>query len=532
MFSKIIAKIEGADVSLGEWIAGFLGIIFIRFFLENFSNPAPSFPAVPDILTMVHYGLFYLAAILSSSLILRLVVPDIKKVSKFMLAIFTVCWLPPIVDLVVAHGSWSSMAYVFASSHALWKDFLTFGGGSILGGVTIGIKVEFILVLCGVFSYVFLKTKNIWKSIGIALLSYVVMFALIALPSFLALPAGTASPQPFLISSFSTSHMAANFIRPTVQVSYGYATEMIFNLGMGSVFYLLDFLLVAGWLAAYRPETARAFLKNIRPGRAIHYFIMIVAGIFFAVAQRKNIFTFNYADLVALAVILVSYLCAWLFAVGVNDRADIAIDRVSNMNRPLVAGSLTESEMRDGNLFFLGWSLLGGFLSGYWGFFTICIFTAAYYIYSAPPLRLKRIPVLATFLIAIACLTAFMSGFYFADSGKLISDFSWQALALILVFFTLFLNVKDIKDIEGDRENGVATIPVVFGEKWGREIVGVLLVTAFLSVPVIVGRWILFGPSLVAAALGYFLVMAKPYQEWKIFVVYFAYLAAFAFALL
>ena len=71
MFSKIIAKIEKTEVSLGAWIAGFLGIVFVRFFLENLSNPTPSFPAAPDILTMVHYGLFYLAVLLSITLVLR-----------------------------------------------------------------------------------------------------------------------------------------------------------------------------------------------------------------------------------------------------------------------------------------------------------------------------------------------------------------------------------------------------------------------------------------------------------------------------
>jgi 4-hydroxybenzoate polyprenyltransferase len=399
-------------------------------------------------------------------------------------------------------------------------------------GITIGIKVEFILILCGVFSYVFLKTKSIGKSLGISILSYAVMFFLIALPSFLALAGGSVLPQSFLISGFSSSHVAANFMRPTVQISYGYALETIFNLGMGSILYLLDFLLVIGWLIAYRWKTALAFLKNVRPGRTIHYFVMVAAGISLAIAEKKNIFAFNYADGIALAVVLTSYLCAWLFAVGVNDRVDVAIDRVSNADRPLAAGSVTESEIRSANLFFLAWSLLGGFLAGYWGFFMICVFTAAYYVYSAPPLRLKRIPLLATFLIAVACLTAFMSGFYFMDSGKLLSDFPWQALFLILVFFTLFLNVKDIKDIEGDRENGIATIPVVFGKRWGREAVGILLVAAFLSVPVTMGKWILFWPSLIAAALGYFLVMAKPYREWKIFVLYFAYLAALAFILL
>ena len=452
-----------------------------------------------------------------------------------MLIIFPVSSIPPIIDLVASRGSGSAMAYIFASGPALWKDFLAFGGSSILGGITLGIRVELLIILCGIFLYVFSKTRNVLKAIGTVLISYVVIFLLIALPSFLAFAANSfssaASPQSFLIANFSASRIAGNFMRPTVQVSYGYAIEMIFNLGMGLFYYLLDFLLVVGWLIAYHPKAALSFLRNIRPKRTIHYFIMITGGIVLA-AIKNGPFILNASDIIALGALAVSYLCAWLFAVGVNDCADIAIDRISNVGRPLVTGSLTETEMRGGNLFFFSWLLLGGFLSGYWGFFTICAFTAAYYIYSAPPLRLKRIPFLSTFLISIACLAASMAGFYFIDSGKLLSDFPWRAILLTLFFFTLFLNVKDIKDIEGDRKNGVPTIPVIFGERWGREAVGFLVVVAFLSVPVILGKWILFWPSLVAAGLSYLLIMAKPYREWAIFVVYFAYIAAFMIALI
>ena len=119
-----------------------------------------------------------------------------------------------------------------------------------------------------------------------------------------------------------------------------------------------------------------------------------------------------------------------------------------------------------------------------------------------------------------------MSGFYFAGSKKLISDFPPRILLLIVVFFTLAGTVKDIKDTEGDRAEGISTIPVLFGEKRGKEITGALVVIALLSVPVILGIKILFWPSLAAAVLGYIFVNTKPYREWPLFVAYFVYVAA------
>jgi len=47
--------------------------------MENLSNPSPSFPAVPDLLTMVHYALFYAGAFLSTVLVLRIFVPISKR---------------------------------------------------------------------------------------------------------------------------------------------------------------------------------------------------------------------------------------------------------------------------------------------------------------------------------------------------------------------------------------------------------------------------------------------------------------------
>jgi 4-hydroxybenzoate polyprenyltransferase len=525
MLSRFIARVEAMDISFGQWVAGFLGIIFIRFFLENLSSPTRSFPSVPDALTLIHYGLFYLTAILLTAIIIRIAVPDIAAISKFLLFIFPITWLPPIVDFITSHGSGSLMAYVFDAGPSLWGRFLTLGGSAALGGITLGIKIELVIIVVGIFFYVFIKTKNIGKAVAIAALSYCAVFFLIALPSFLALGGGGFSPSTALLSLFSSSHAAQNFIRPTVQVSYGYALESVFNLGMAQFYFLFDFVLVCAWMLLYRPRIVRAFLKNIRLGRVIHYMVMIIAGGLLAMSIRGVHFFLNWSDGIAFSGLLLAYVCAWMFAVGVNDLADIPIDRISNSGRPLVTGALSASDVRSGNIFFLTWFLLGGFLGGYWAFFTIATFTAAYYVYSAHPLRLKQIPILATFLISLACLSATMAGFYFVSDQKLLFDFPIRVIILVVICFTLGVNIKDIKDIKGDRAVGVSTLPVVFGERVGKPAVGGLFALSFLAVPAVLGSWPLFIPSFIAATAGYFLIIMEPYKEWRVFILYFCYLA-------
>jgi 4-hydroxybenzoate polyprenyltransferase len=304
-----------------------------------------------------------------------------------------------------------------------------------------------------------------------------------------------------------------------------HATEIGFNIGTAAIFYLFDFILIAYWAFLCNPRTVAALVHNVRPGRTAYYLGMIVLGVIIAEKLGPASAFTSWVDFVLFLVLLLAYFSAFLFAVGMNDLADVKIDRISNSHRPLPSGILREADIANSNVFFLTSSLIGGFISGYWTLFAIAVFTAAYYIYSAPPLRLKRIPFISTFLIAIATLGTLMAGFYFADANKLVSDFPIRLVALILICITLAVNFKDIKDVAGDRADNVWTIPVIFGEERGKQIVGILLAAAFLAVPVILANWLLFLPSLAAAILGYIFSIAKNYREWKIFVLYFLYLA-------
>jgi 4-hydroxybenzoate polyprenyltransferase len=529
MLAKIIRNIEEANVSFVEALFGFFGIISIRFFLENLSNPSPSFPAVPDMLTLVHYALFYAGAFISSALVLRIFIPDIKKISKVVLCLLPVMWLPPIIDLIVSHGTGIPMAYIFANGSALWKDFLTIGGTRIFGGVTPGIKIEMIIIVAGLASYVFTKTKSIVRSVIALFLGYCLVLAWLAFPSIMALFANAvgvqsaSAPIYFLVGQFGSSNILTRLIPPSEALSYVAATGTLFNAGLSYVFYLLDTALLVGWALLYRPRFLKEYLRNCRPERVTSFLLLIGVGIFTAVGMEHAWPFGNWVDILALVILMVAYFCAWIFAVGVNDIVDVEIDRVSNKGRPLVTSTVTEEEVHGANTFFLLWSFIGAFLVGYWAFFAMMLFTAAYYVYSAPPLRLKRAPILATFLISLASLSAAAAGFYFASPVQFASIFPGRLLILVIVFFTLVTNVKDIKDVDGDRAARIATIPTIFKGHAGKAVVGAMLAVAFLAVPVILSSGALFIPSLIAAALGYYFVVAEPYRESRIFILYFLY---------
>ena len=528
---RLLERIENMRLSLGEWLAGFLGVIAIRFFLETFSSPAAAFPAAPDVLTMVHYGLLFFVILISLSLIIRLFVPEISKITKFLLFGFPIIWLPPIVDLVRSGGGGYGMAYLFLEPREFWYSMATFGGRGVFGGITPGIRTEIVCILVGITWYVILKTRNLWKSLAAAVFSYVAIFFWLALPS--ALAAITSAIQPTLIAAdplgilvgfFSTSYIAGDIVRPVVQMAYGFAVGSIFNTGISLVLYIAACTMLAAWLWAWRPGAARSFWKNARPERMAHYFLLLALGIAIGVSRGQVLH--GWFDAVVIADLGIVFIGAWLFAVTVNDIVDIPIDAISNTGRPLIVGSLDVDTMKGLAIVMLSVSFIGAYLLGYWTLFLVTVFTAAYYIYSAPPLRLKRVPMIATFLISIACLATLMAGFYLTNASKLISDFPHRLALIVVIGITLGANIKDIKDVAGDRADGIMTIPAVFDGALGRRIVGIFFAASFLAVPIILRSWPLFFPSLAAAAVGYGIVAFGAYREWKVFAVYFLFFAA------
>ena len=80
--------------------------------------------------------------------------------------------------------------------------------------------------------------------------------------------------------------------------------------------------------------------------------------------------------------------------------------------------------------------------------------------------------------------------------------------------------VKDIKDIEGDRVAGIMTLPTLYGPIWGPRIVGVLAALAYLILPILAKNSFLWFGTIPAAVASYLISVRKPFKERPIFVVY------------
>lgn len=232
---------------------------------------------------------------------------------------------------------------------------------------------------------------------------------------------------------------------------------------------------------------------------------------------------YNWVDIMSVIILAISWYSAWMFAVHTNDITDVKTDSVSNPSRPITSKKLDVIEMREISYIWLVLSLFGSFSVGYCTFFLNLVFTAAYYIYSVPPLRLKRVPILSSFLISIACLSTVLAGFFFLSISKVAITFPVMFAVGIVTIFTLAVNIRDLKDVAGDKTEGINTLPVLF-EKNGRKIVGILFSLAFLLVPIFLSFYALYLIAIPASIVGYILVMRDPYQEKYIFDLFFVFL--------
>jgi geranylgeranylglycerol-phosphate geranylgeranyltransferase len=521
MMQKIESFLRDSAVNVVSWLAGFSGILLVRFFLESISSPTYSGVGATDAPTLLHYYLFFLVSAFVLMLFFWFALPSWRGIlPQFSVLAFTVVILGPLVDFVLSGGSGFRMAYMFEMPTKLVSPLFTFFGSSFQSGITLGMRLEFLLILLGTFWLLCKKGKSLIKALLWTLLLYLIIFSLVSLPSIVSIGSGNG-PTAFLMDSVVRSASFANNLHGTLLYGYaGRAFEIGFNFLMGKILFLLAFTLMCSWFYLSAKEKLVAVVKNSRPERVIAYFISVALGVLLANLLYPPLY-FNWTDWLSVIVLLLAFYLSWVFAVCVNDIVDEDIDAVSNADRPLIQRILTTEDLRYSALISLVASLLAGYLSGYYAFFSILAFTALYYVYSAPPTRFKRIPFFATFLIGLCNLSAFVAGYFFLSADKDLRALPAGAIVLVTLFYSLLPNIRDLKDIEGDKKAGIKTVPVLFGKK----VTGILSGSAYLLVPFLTGIYWLHALSIPACYLTYRFSIRKSYVERPLFAIYFVFVA-------
>lgn len=233
------------------------------------------------------------------------------------------------------------------------------------------------------------------------------------------------------------------------------AYQFLFLMSISSLIYF--WVASEGW-----------FKKSIRIFPQLHFVILTLAGGLIAGGKI-------YGGGVLLS--LLSIMCAWVFTISLNDLYDIEIDKISNPDRPLPSGQAKKWQYYEMSIMMGVFSIVLGLLCR--SIFHSIIFLFLGFIYSTPPMRLRRFP-LGSLFIAFGSIIAFHSG-YFVVKEMLFDSEILKILIVMFLAFTFGIVIKDIKDVEGDKVAKVNTIFTVLGKERALRLMPLFLFIAFFS---------------------------------------------------
>ena len=522
---KILAKIEtrmklfpAGKAGILDCLLAFSLVIALRVFIEFFlASKALSVELV--VIEYLHNFLFFaLAAMLlwlNLSFFLKI---NPKKIASFFLWISWGILLSPLLDMVKTGGEVYWSFYVIGGPKFLFSQYITFISGLPSGIVYFGTKIVFLssILLSGIV--VLIKTKNFLKALLSAFLAYTALFLIGSAPSVVAIVYYLFKEGRVFTLNLQAAHViqALAVPVPIFAVKLG---NLAYALPFNLEFILYPLFLCLLFLLFFIIDKKKVFflLRNVRlPQLTYHgglFFIGLALGAWF---YRENI-TINAFALFAALDLLLGICLAWLASVVVNDVYDFSLDLISNPERPLQSEIITKKEYCE-----IGWllfylSLFAGLLVSLKFFGLLLIYQMIAWAYSASPYRLKRFPIVASFVSATASIVVFFIGFVLVSGDQNIQGLPWRVILLLIISYTLSLPIKDFKDIAGDKKDGIKTIPVIFGEENGRIVVGAGIFISFMLSVFLLNENRLFFWALIFGGLSYFVVANKRIHPRKVF---------------
>ena len=474
MFQKLVnlvEKIEKTPTNFYLWSLTFLSIIFARVLMENWLgkmiNRSGDYFFHHFSYTLVFFLLSYLLflAFLMKKLDLK-----IKAASNVMLWGYLIIIFPPLFDFILLNDRPYLSFYGIYSLSEMPYRFFTFFGDSPDYGMTYGVRIEIAFTVLALLVYGFIKTRNKIKALIISIEAYLILFFLGTFPSWMTILVRGFQKGPLNVAESDIVQLFFPSVRLFARSTGSYLNALSIKLSL--VYGFILFLFVCWGLYVLYRKQFLAFLKNARPVQLGYHIGLLLAGMFLAVAFTRINWDLNIFNIFALLLVMVSVAFAWLASVVVNDIYDKKIDHLTNQTRPLIVKDFSnEAYITTGVVLFAVSIFFSAMVSPKTAFLLMA-YQALAFFYSAWPFRLKRFLGVASLVSSIASLLILFAGFILAAPMEDIGQLPTRIIWLLGVAFIFCLPIKDLKDIKGDKADGVMTFPVVFGEYWGKVIIG------------------------------------------------------------
>lgn len=181
-----------------------------------------------------------------------------------------------------------------------------------------------------------------------------------------------------------------------------------------------------------------------------------------------------------------------------NDWCDRHVDAINEPNRPIPSGRIPGAWGLYIALAMTVLSLAVGATLGVWGFIATCFGVACAWAYSAEPLRLKKSGWWGPGVVGL-CYEGLP---WFTGAAVISGGLPDTKIIIVALLYAIgahgIMTLNDFKALEGDRETGIQSLPVVLGSKRAAEVACLIMSLAQVAVIVLLLIW---GKPIFAAAV-------------------------------
>lgn len=494
--AAFVTVLEDSASTSGRWLPLLLGWILLRNLLESYLEVPHELgfdwrEEVSFAMVVLHFPSFYMTLFLGLVLGLHaLTRQTIGRLVSVVAIGFGLLLAAPICDALISTGRGYDLRYMFGIGSILWRFW---DPSAALDMISPGQRVEIMLGCLFIGTYVYVHTRGRAKGLMLALIAAAMLFLWSAFLG--AWPSLFAHASRLGAGSFEGAYQAV--FRETGLIASEPRRHALV-MGFPGMLLLPVFL----WRAS--PPRFAAIVRGIPWSRWLHYSGLCLAGVYLGWLQYREFLPrafHNPIDWLAAATLWLAMIGAFLAALMWNDQHDLAGDRINRSQRPLALGRLTVPQVARIGAVSAWISALLALAVSYHALLIMSGILFLAWAYSAPPLRLKRWPLVATLTLAVLSILSAATGFALFAQEMTPIVFPRRIALLLLVAIALGFTAKDLKDRPGDAATGVITLATFLPERSARIASALLVASAYLLIPLILpmGIWFILVTLLFAA---------------------------------
>lgn len=453
-------------VPIGPLFATGSAVIVLRMLLEDLLEPPHQLnygvTFYENVVDLCHVFLCWWLVILSLACVLAFLLSrPFRNVLTWTIVGLPVILTVPILDSLISGGAGYTIMYQYQPERLMQVIVQMLNPLQHLGGISPGIRIEVILIILGILAFSRLVLQASWfRSVASAIGSYLIIVMWGFLPAIHTAIFHAPHHTPMEIGPFDHHRMLL-------------------------IPFLFTMALIALRLGYEQKRNLHILLQLLYPSRLIAYGSAYLSG--YALARLQlggNGLSHGVEEALRAGSGLMGVWLLFLSTKLRNDIADLPGDRISNPTRPLVTGEVSEQLASDLSAILWITSLMfmlpvSPNLLLFW--FALA---AIAHLYVSRHLNVRRMYPFGQMAIALLVITLVLAGSETGGhniSAKILLEHTSLITAIFMLAF-LLANMKDFRDMDGDRAAGYGSLPAL-STNW---IISARILTCFIALNILI----------------------------------------------